>query len=528
MFRVDRLGKHFLQPRSATGLALFRITYSLTLLFEVLQLFSVRRLVFDAMPFLEVGTLYLRPAFALWVIAIICLMFGLFTRQAIVVNYVMTLLTFSTSRDWEYHVDYIYTGIGLFLLLVPVERTLSIDAWWARRQAAIDQLPPPATTVPRIHYDALILVGIAIVYLDSIFYKLASPMWLSGLGLWRPASLPHNTFWNIGWLLDLKFLMIALGYLTLAFEATFIAAMWFDRLRPILFLIGFGLHRGIVITFPIPLFGLAVAALYALLVPDEWWQGLARRFSRTSSTAPSSSSASSVQQSIAMTQADRSERRLAAIVATLACVTTAMQLLQTSRADLTGEIAAKTGLSVLRQSVVEFALQAAPVSRIVLGVTPHPVFMDFHFDDYEAFYTLVHVNPDGRQTWLPMSNESGQGTLIWSGRLWVNWTWRVSNPLPDRTQMSDGLRRITAWWIGKRGFDFNGQRFLVMRRNCDPCDGWRLGYYQDQLEHEWLPIGTVEWTDGQCEVMLEPDALTRSLVATSVAKPSVPEQADGL
>ncbi|MCA9078123.1 MAG: HTTM domain-containing protein [Planctomycetaceae bacterium] len=495
-----------MQPRAATGLAVFRILYSLTLMCEVFQLIYLRRLLFDPIPYIVPGQMHLAPFFAMWLVAIGCLTLGLFTRQAAVANYVATLLTFSVSGYWEYHVDYVYTGIGLFLLFVPVEQSLSIDAWSARRRAAKEGLPAPPTTVPRAHYDALILVGIALVYFDSVFYKLDSPMWMAGLGMWRPASLPHNTYWSMSWLLDLKLIMVTLGYLTLLFEVVFIVAMWFDKLRPLLLIIGMGLHLGIVITFPIPWFGLAVAALYVLLVPDSWWAWLGSRIpARDTGQALQADDTSQSNAALVLSRR-RAIQRNAVIVGALALIVTVAQFVQTTRSDLAKTLSRGNALASVLRPFQTLAHQSHYASRTLLGVTPHPVFMDFHFDGYEAFFTLVHVDSVGRQTWLPISNEQGQGSLLWSGRLWVNWNWRVSNPKPNAKMMSSGLRNISAWWLGKNDLGFQDQRFLVMRRECDPLSKWQEGYYDEQLTHKWRPVGMLHWKNGKCDVSFEPDA----------------------
>ena len=504
----ERPQSFFMRPRSATGLAVFRILYSLTLLGEVTQFIYLRNLLFDPVPYVVPHAMSMAPFFAMWLVVIGCLTIGLFTRQAAIANYVATLVTFSVTAHWEYHVDYVYTGIGFFLLFIPVEQTLSIDAWRARRRAARDNLPAPTTTVPRMYYDALILVGIALVYFDSVFYKLDSRMWLAGLGMWRPASLPHNTYWDLSWLLDLKLLMITLGYLTLVFEVVFIVAMWFDRLRPLLLVIGLGLHLGIVVTFPIPWFGLAVAALYALLVPDSWWRRLGGFLPSRNAHPPPPSQAADVALPPSATVANqqRAVRRSVAVVGALALLVSLAQLLQTTRSDLARSLSRDTALEGALQPVQRFAYRVHDYGRTLFGVTPHPVFMDFHFDGYEAFYTLVHVDETGREDWLPISNELGQGSLIWSGRLWVNWNWRVSHPNPNAKMMGSGLKRISAWWLGKLGIGFQDQKFLIMRRECDPLSEWREGYYDKQITHKWRPVGTVQWTNSECDVTFEPEA----------------------
>ncbi len=517
--REDRLWRHFLQPRSAVGLGMFRIVYSLTLLGEVGQLCYLRHLVFDEVPYQVANSFFTGPLFALWMLSIVCLTIGLFTRGAAVVNYLMTLLTFSTFSYWEYHVDYVYTGINCFLMVVPVGRALSVEAWLKRRRAVRDGSPLPPATVPRVHYDALILVGIALVYFDSVFYKLSSPMWMAGLGLWRPASLPHNTHWNVGWLLDLKPLMLALSHVTLVFECLFLPLMWFDRLRPWLFSIGVGLHLGIVVMFPIPWFGFTVFGLYLLLIPDAWWMVLASWIGsvsdRLSSVSPRGESPPVPVAAAPLRTFDLLSVKL---VLSLAVIVSMTQFLMTATADLSRDFTATVGGESIRRPFEQLAARTRSLWRIPFGVTRHPVFMDFHFDGYESFFTLVAVDEDGTQTWLPMAAESGQGRLGWSGRLWVNWTWRVSNPHPDAEMMRSGFKRVTAWWLGRQGRRPAAARFLVMRRHCDPCDGWSEGYYQRQLAHPWEPVGVAEWQDGAFDLRLAADALEASVsTATTVS-----------
>ena len=90
---------------SPIGLSLFRIAYSTVLLCEVTQLFYFRHLVFDPIPYVSVAETSYTPALIAWIVAIACLIVGIFTRTACVVNYVMTLLTFSTFHAFEYHTN---------------------------------------------------------------------------------------------------------------------------------------------------------------------------------------------------------------------------------------------------------------------------------------------------------------------------------------------------------------------------------------------------------------------------------------
>jgi hypothetical protein len=121
------------------------------------------------------------------------------------------------------------------------------------------------------------------VYLDSFAWKLGEQIWSNGLGVWLPASLPHDTWFSpaiLNAVLNHRMLVSVLSDLTLVFEATFIVLMWLRAARPILCVIGLGLHVSIVFAFPIPFFGLSLAALYLLLAPAAWYEAAARAIRR--------------------------------------------------------------------------------------------------------------------------------------------------------------------------------------------------------------------------------------------------------
>jgi predicted DCC family thiol-disulfide oxidoreductase YuxK len=115
-------------------------------------------------------------------------------------------------------------------------------------------------------------VGLGLVYLDSIFYKLSSKMWLEGLGSWQPSSLPMITHLRNDVLLNQEYLMKIVGWLTIFFETIFVFTFFHKKLRFPFFIIGIILHLGIFIEFPIPWFALTAIAVYLLLVPVSIWQ----------------------------------------------------------------------------------------------------------------------------------------------------------------------------------------------------------------------------------------------------------------
>lgn len=103
-------------------------------------------------------------------------------------------------------------------------------------------------------------------------------MWLGGLGVWLPSSLPWGTWLDLSFILNQKYLMYFLGYLTLFFQVTYIFLVWFKKLKPFYLIVGIGLHIGIVLSFPIPWFGLAMVALYIGIMPSIYYSWIYNKF----------------------------------------------------------------------------------------------------------------------------------------------------------------------------------------------------------------------------------------------------------
>lgn len=268
----EQLNHFFFKKVSSIGLALFRVAYSFVFLFEVLKIFNYRHLYFDKLPYLTPHFPDSTLMFFLWIGILIFLILGWYTRMMAILNYVLTLVFVSSAINYEYHMFYVYTGMNFLFLFLPISKTLSVDLV-RKKLKYIDQgmlYTPPK--VSKMNYFLPVFVGLALVYFDSaIFYKMKSPMWLEGLGLWLPSSLPHITISNNQWLLNQEFLVRSLSYITMAFEFLFIFLFWHKKFRIPLVIIGIGLHIGIFIEYPIPYFAWGCLSIYILLVPIALW-----------------------------------------------------------------------------------------------------------------------------------------------------------------------------------------------------------------------------------------------------------------
>jgi predicted DCC family thiol-disulfide oxidoreductase YuxK len=263
----------------AIGLSVFRVLYGSILLIEIVHLYKFRHLVFDKDPFVYSGEIESSYLLYFWMVTLVCLILGLFTRAATIVNYIFTVLVFSSAHKFEYHVYYTYTGVNFLMMFLPLSRVFSLDSLIQKLKFTnIGRPYKPNRMILEINYLAPVFIGIALIYFDSIFQKFSSHTWLDGLGIWRPSSLPMYTENDTSAVLNNEFLVKFLSWFVLAFESLYIFLFWFRKWRVPLLVIGILFHIGILIAYPIPLFALTYCCLNLLLVPVSFWQKMARLF----------------------------------------------------------------------------------------------------------------------------------------------------------------------------------------------------------------------------------------------------------
>lgn len=258
-----------------TGLAVFRIAYALVLLCEILQLYYFKELVYDKVPFVSPSEISFAIPIGLWAISVIFILFGFFTRFFSTLNYVLSLILIGSITNFEYHVFYAYMGINFLIIFMPINKSLSIDRLIEKlKYSNTTYIHNPTKNIRQLYYYILPFVGLGIVYMDSVFYKIVTPMWYNGLGSWQPSALPMITHFNDSWLLNQEYLIKSIGWGTILFEASFLFLFFRKKWRWPITILGLILHLGILLEFPIPWFALTACVTYILLVPVSFWSKL--------------------------------------------------------------------------------------------------------------------------------------------------------------------------------------------------------------------------------------------------------------
>ena len=118
----------------AHGLAVFRGAFSLVLLAEVCQMFYFRRLIFDLLPYIQPSEVTPTPLLCAWLVVLVSLAVGYQRLIASAVNYICSLLLFTSLDTFCYHCDFVVHAINLLLLFLPTTEAWSVDAWLKSRR----------------------------------------------------------------------------------------------------------------------------------------------------------------------------------------------------------------------------------------------------------------------------------------------------------------------------------------------------------------------------------------------------------
>ena len=267
------LRKSYDKKIDGTGLAVFRMTYSIVLLCEIAQMFYFKELIFDKIPFIDRAEINFAIPIAIWFLSVLMILFGFFTRFATIINYLLSLILIASIGSYEYHVFYAYMGINFLIIFIPISQCLSLDRLLLKLKYSNTTFQyHPTKKTSQLYYFIPLYVAVGLVYFDSIFIKLTAYSWLNGLGVWLPSSFPMMAQFNLSILLNCKLFVFFLSYLTLLLEFSFVFIFFRKKARLPVFIIGTFLHIGILITFPIPWFALTLMSLYLLMVPVSFWK----------------------------------------------------------------------------------------------------------------------------------------------------------------------------------------------------------------------------------------------------------------
>jgi hypothetical protein len=230
-----------------------RIVYHAAVVWLLADLWAWRASAFAAHR--EVGALLV----PLGLVVNLLLVLGFLTRPLLFVNVVLLRVLFWFCQD-PYTVDDVVQVFSLVLVFAPEPRALSLDS--ARRGTR-----DPSALLPA-HFALLVYVALAVLYEDSVYYKLNSEVWRSGAAFWLSTALPFMAWHQLPAWLEVGWLMRLMTYVALAYELLFPLVV-VRALRLPLLVLGFALHLGSAWLYPLPQFAVVMVGLLCLFMPFD-------------------------------------------------------------------------------------------------------------------------------------------------------------------------------------------------------------------------------------------------------------------
>ncbi|MFD0962624.1 hypothetical protein [Pseudofulvibacter geojedonensis] len=490
--------KLFEKKISATGLGVFRAIYFLNFFFEVKYIYNNRQLFFDTVPFIKPFELDFTYPLIIWLSILIFIVIGYHTRFLVIINYLFSLIFISTLSSFEYHMDYVYCGMNFLAMFLPLSKEFSIDK-------LISQDNSSDHKVSVLYYYFPLFLCVGLLYFDSVLCKLTSKMWLNGLGVWLPASTPQITIFNDQWLLNQKYLMLFLGYLTLVFEFIFVFVFFIKKLRIPILIIGVGLHLGILLEFPIPYFALGMMSFYVLMVPVSLWDKL---FLKISSWEVSTKLVFYIKKifksnvSYGVVPQKRKFMILKVLFISMLFFQVNTSFNAAFMQPLNKEVYKVLSMLNLDSRFNMVNKNIAAFSKVTLGITNHTVFLDGHFDGYNHVVGITYVK-DGKEIWLPYVNENGMANKNATGSVWAFLGFRTNGTLVKPKKFEYGIARFTAFWARKNGISLNDATFKIKVKKIDsPNWKWEKDYLSKQLDKPWQDAGELIWLKEKAQINL--------------------------
>lgn len=168
--------------------------------------------------------------------------------------------------------DQLNAFLALYLAVGPSGAMYSLDRWLARRRwTAMSKKPiePAAACSSATISIRLIQLHMCLVYLFAAVGKLQGESWWNGEAFWGAVANKEYQTLDLTWLAAYPFLVAALTHITVIWELSYSALVWFKLTRPFIVVISIPLHLGIAFGMGMITFGLImIIGNMAFLAPS--------------------------------------------------------------------------------------------------------------------------------------------------------------------------------------------------------------------------------------------------------------------
>lgn len=211
-------------------------------------------------------------------VAIATLFFlGVFTRATSVLAFLITISYSQRVPVANFGLDQILGMLCLYLAIGPSGASLSVDRWWKSHRARQRGLELPVQRYSSARLAVrLIQMHMCVIYFWAGFAKLKGDSWFTGEAMWTVLANEDYQTMDLTWLAWAPFIPYLVAHVTVIWEMSFCILVWNKKLRPLMLLIGTGMHVGIGAFLGMWTFGLVMTyAYFSFSEPAAWRRRLA-------------------------------------------------------------------------------------------------------------------------------------------------------------------------------------------------------------------------------------------------------------
>ena len=202
--------------------------------------------------------------------------FGCGTRLTSILSFMIHISYCQRAPLSNYGLDQILGILTMYLMIGPAGAVYSVDSLWNRfrrwrRASTRNTIRPDASPVRSRSAGLalrLIQVHYCVIYFFAATAKLQGETWWTGEALWQVFANYEYQSVDLTWLALFPELGQLMTHVTLLWELSFAYLIWVRRLRPVMLILGTGMHLGIGAFLGMWTFGLAMIFGYvAFLKP---------------------------------------------------------------------------------------------------------------------------------------------------------------------------------------------------------------------------------------------------------------------
>lgn len=140
------------------------------------------------------------------------------------------------------------------------------------------------------------------------------------------------------------------------------------------------------------------------------------------------------------------------------------------------------------------------ISHVLIGITPHALYMDDHFDGYDRITALTYIDIDGREKWVPFIAADGRFISPNWGRVHSMWANVAMHPPVDKIEFERLAEKVTAYWANELDIGTKHSVFNLRVKPIEISYRWVENLRHKNLSTQWSYFGQIRWREGRFSI----------------------------